>query len=162
MARAAPDGYTISVGDWSTHVINGAIYYTLTYDVLQGLRADRVAAEQYRRMDSFSKNAVARKEILKELVAWLKANPGQPVRGERPEAGAPEPTSPHCLLPTADTAPRFQFVPYRGDCSGHAGFGRRADRRHEQSGFQTHCRRSAKARSGPMPLTSKARLDVAA
>src|SRR3954447_24320523 len=34
VARAAPDGYTISVGDWSTHVINGAIY-PLTYDLLQ-------------------------------------------------------------------------------------------------------------------------------
>src|SRR6202035_2779920 len=25
-ARAAPDGYTISIGHWSTHVINGALY----------------------------------------------------------------------------------------------------------------------------------------
>src|SRR4051812_5452192 len=24
--RAAPDGYTLSSGDWSTHVVNGAIY----------------------------------------------------------------------------------------------------------------------------------------
>ena len=24
--RAAPDGYTISIGHWSTHVVNGAIY----------------------------------------------------------------------------------------------------------------------------------------
>src|SRR5436853_10366 len=32
-ARAAPDGYTLSSGDWSTHVVNGAIY-ALHYDVL--------------------------------------------------------------------------------------------------------------------------------
>jgi tripartite-type tricarboxylate transporter receptor subunit TctC len=25
-ARAAPDGYTISIGHWGTHVVNGAIY----------------------------------------------------------------------------------------------------------------------------------------
>src|SRR5215475_7502474 len=33
VARAAPDGYTISIGHWGTHVVNGAIY-TLQYDVL--------------------------------------------------------------------------------------------------------------------------------
>src|SRR5262249_44872227 len=33
VARAAPDGYTISIGHWGTHVVNGAIY-TLAYDVL--------------------------------------------------------------------------------------------------------------------------------
>src|SRR5262245_32227738 len=26
VAKAAPDGYTLSIGHWSTHVINGAIY----------------------------------------------------------------------------------------------------------------------------------------
>ncbi len=26
VARAAPDGYTLSIGHWSTHVINGAVY----------------------------------------------------------------------------------------------------------------------------------------
>ena len=26
VARAAPDGYTISIGHWGTHVVNGAIY----------------------------------------------------------------------------------------------------------------------------------------
>ena len=26
-AHAAPDGYTVSVGNWSTHVLNGAIYH---------------------------------------------------------------------------------------------------------------------------------------
>ena len=32
-ARAAPDGYTLSAGIWSTHVVNGAVY-KLSYDVL--------------------------------------------------------------------------------------------------------------------------------
>ena len=33
VARAAPDGYTLGIGHWSTHVVNGAIY-PLPYDVL--------------------------------------------------------------------------------------------------------------------------------
>src|SRR4051794_7660280 len=32
LARSAPDGYTINVGNWSAHVINGAIY-SLLYDL---------------------------------------------------------------------------------------------------------------------------------
>src|SRR5262244_4386274 len=32
VARAAPDGYTLVVGLWNTHVVNGAIY-SLPYDV---------------------------------------------------------------------------------------------------------------------------------
>src|SRR5215475_13893766 len=30
--RAATDGYTVSIGNWSSHVFNGAIY-TLPYDI---------------------------------------------------------------------------------------------------------------------------------
>jgi tripartite-type tricarboxylate transporter receptor subunit TctC len=33
VARAAPDGYTVGIGHWSTHVVNAAIY-SLPYDVL--------------------------------------------------------------------------------------------------------------------------------
>ena len=35
-AHAAPDGYTVGVGNWSTHVLNGAIY-TLQYNLLDDL-----------------------------------------------------------------------------------------------------------------------------
>ena len=34
VARAAPDGYTLSLGHWGTHVVNGAVY-SLQYDVLK-------------------------------------------------------------------------------------------------------------------------------
>src|SRR5437762_2555134 len=33
VARAAPDGYTLSIGGMGTHVLNGA-FYTLPYNVL--------------------------------------------------------------------------------------------------------------------------------
>ena len=36
VARARPDGYTISVGPMDTHVLNGA-FYSLPYDVLNDL-----------------------------------------------------------------------------------------------------------------------------
>jgi tripartite-type tricarboxylate transporter receptor subunit TctC len=34
VARAAPDGYMLCVGQWSTHVLNGAAY-ALPYDLLK-------------------------------------------------------------------------------------------------------------------------------
>src|SRR3954471_10010686 len=34
VGRATPDGYTLSSGDWGTHVVNGAIY-PLQYDLLR-------------------------------------------------------------------------------------------------------------------------------
>src|SRR6185437_15750693 len=34
VARANPDGYTIGIGHWSTHVVNAAVY-PLQYDVLK-------------------------------------------------------------------------------------------------------------------------------
>ena len=36
VARANPDGYTLSVGHWSTHVVNGAVY-PLNFDLLTDL-----------------------------------------------------------------------------------------------------------------------------
>ena len=36
VVRAVADGYTVSVGNWSTHVLNGAIY-ALQYDLLNDL-----------------------------------------------------------------------------------------------------------------------------
>src|SRR5215468_1731216 len=70
VARAVPDGYTISIGHWGTHVVNGAIY-PLTYDVLNDFEPVAMIATNPQLI-------VARKGIpandLKELIAWLKAN----------------------------------------------------------------------------------------
>ncbi len=70
VARAAPDGYTLVSGNWSTFVSNGAIY-TLPYDLVQDF-------EPVVLLPSNSHLIAARKTLpagnLSELVAWLKAN----------------------------------------------------------------------------------------
>jgi tripartite-type tricarboxylate transporter receptor subunit TctC len=40
VARAAPDGYTVVLGIWNTHVANG-VTYTLDLRRREGFRADR-------------------------------------------------------------------------------------------------------------------------
>ena len=73
VARAQPDGYTLSIGHWSTHVVNGAIY-PLQYDLLRDF--DPVILLPSNPMIVVSKNAVPA-TTLKELVAWIKANEGK-------------------------------------------------------------------------------------
>jgi hypothetical protein len=72
--RAAPDGYTLVIGLWNTHVVNGAIY-TLPYDVQKDFEPVALLS------NSFSL-VVARKNLpaddLKGLIDWLKANPDRP------------------------------------------------------------------------------------
>src|SRR5258708_33253285 len=43
VARAAPDGYTLSIGHWGTHVVNGAVY-PLSYDLLNDLEPVAIIA----------------------------------------------------------------------------------------------------------------------
>ena len=107
VARAAPDGYTLSIGHWSTHVINGAIY-PLQYDVLGDF-------EPISLISSNLHVIVARKTLpatnLKELIAWLKANPDKALAGT---AGAGSPQHIGGAFFQNATETRFQFVPYRG------------------------------------------------
>src|SRR5437588_3699563 len=68
--RAAPDGYTVSLGHTGTHVVNGAIY-PLQYDLLNDF--EPVALIASNPMMVVTKNAVPAKN-LRELIDWLKAN----------------------------------------------------------------------------------------
>jgi tripartite-type tricarboxylate transporter receptor subunit TctC len=65
VVRSVPDGYTVSIGNWATHVVNGAVF-TLQYDVLKDL-------EPVARLPSNPYIIVARKDLpandLKELIA---------------------------------------------------------------------------------------------
>src|SRR5262245_22841652 len=67
-ARATPDGYTLSLGHWGTHVVNGAVY-TLNYDVLKDFEPVALISVSPYFM-------VGKKDLppndLKALVAWLK------------------------------------------------------------------------------------------
>src|SRR5258705_10166747 len=70
VGRAAPDGYTLSSGDWGTHVVNGAIY-PLHHDLLSDF--EPVALLSSTPLLVLSRNAVPAMDM-KELITWLKAN----------------------------------------------------------------------------------------
>jgi tripartite-type tricarboxylate transporter receptor subunit TctC len=83
-AHAAADGYTLSIGHVGTHVFNGAIY-GLSYDVLKDFTPIALVASNPQLIDA-RKDFPARD--LKELLAWLKANPDKGLQGT---AGAGSP-----------------------------------------------------------------------
>jgi tripartite-type tricarboxylate transporter receptor subunit TctC len=107
VARAAPDGYTISIGHWSTHVVNGAIYQ-LPYDVLNDFEPISLVAAN-------PQLAVVKKSLpvnnLKELIAWLKDNPDKASQGT---AGAGSASHVSGVYFQSATGTKFAFVPYRG------------------------------------------------
>src|SRR5436190_21549472 len=70
VARAAPDGYTISIGHWGTHVVNGAIY-ALQYDVCNDFEPVAMIATNPQII--VAKKATPAKD-LKELITWTEAN----------------------------------------------------------------------------------------
>jgi tripartite-type tricarboxylate transporter receptor subunit TctC len=107
VARAAPDGYTLSIGHWSTHVVNGAIY-PLPYDLLRDL--EPIVLLPSNPMIVVSKNAVPAGS-LNEFVGWIKANEGKVSAGT---AGAGSATHVAGVYFQNVTGTRFQFVPYRG------------------------------------------------
>ena len=83
--RAAPDGYTVSIGNWPSHVVNGAIY-TLPYDVLKDF-------EPVARLPSNPYVVVARKDLPADEPAradrLAQGEPGQGDAGHRrPRFGA--------------------------------------------------------------------------
>src|SRR5207253_7106215 len=77
VARAAPDGYTLSIGHWGTHVINGAVY-PLQYDLLKDLEPLAMIASNPLMIVASSSVPAS---DLKELIGWLKANPGKASAG---------------------------------------------------------------------------------
>jgi tripartite-type tricarboxylate transporter receptor subunit TctC len=70
-ARAKADGYTIDLGAMSTHVLNAA-FYSLPYDVLNDFAPILPLASTPQVL--FARNTIPANS-LKELIAWLKANP---------------------------------------------------------------------------------------
>jgi tripartite-type tricarboxylate transporter receptor subunit TctC len=106
-ARAAADGYTISIGNFSSHVLTAAIYAT-QYDVLRDLEPVALLATNPQLI--ISNNAVPATE-LKGLIDWLKANPDKASAGT---AGVGSLSHVAGVFFQRETGTRFQFVPYRG------------------------------------------------
>jgi tripartite-type tricarboxylate transporter receptor subunit TctC len=107
VARAAPDGYTVSIGHLGTHVANGAIY-KLGYDLVTDF--EPVVLLPSNPMVFVSTNAVPAKS-LGELLAWMKAKPSPPTAGT---AGAGSASHVAGLYFESVTGIKLQFVPYRG------------------------------------------------
>lgn len=73
VVRAAPDGRTLSMGNWTSQVGAPAIY-PIAYDVLKDIEPVSllpIAPLLIAARKTFPPNDI------RELIAWLKANPGQ-------------------------------------------------------------------------------------
>src|SRR5262249_40500996 len=104
VARAAPDGYTIDIGQWDTHV--GSIIYNLDYELQKDI-------ESIALISSNAQLLVAKKDLpadnLKDLVAWMKANPGK-INFVNQNAAA----NVSGVLFEKLTGQKLHFIPYRG------------------------------------------------
>lgn len=107
VARAASDGYTVVIGNWSTHVVNGAIY-DLHYDLLQDF--EPVAMITSNPQLIVTNNAVPAGD-LKELIAWVKANQTKVSAGTSGVGSASHVSGVYFQKLTGT---KFEFVPYRG------------------------------------------------
>jgi len=109
VARAAPDGYTVVIGNWASHVVNSAIYKT-PFDYVKDFEpVVRLSGNPY---IIVGKNALP--PTLPELIAWLKANPDKASEGT---GGAGSGQHVGGVYFQKVTGTRFQFVPYRAGSS---------------------------------------------
>jgi len=106
--RAAPDGYTVSIGHVGTHVANGVIYKNLNYNPLTDLTP--IARLPQNPMLVVTSQQLPVKD-LKELVDYLKTN-GDKVPGGT--AGIGSGAHLGALAFFAATGTKYQLIPYRG------------------------------------------------
>jgi len=104
VARAAPDGYTIDIGQWDTKV--GSIIYNLNYDLQKDFEPIGLISNNPQLL-------VAKKNLpannLKALVAWMKANPGEAKFVNQNAAAQVS-----GILLQKLTGTKVTFIPYRG------------------------------------------------
>ena len=104
IARAAPDGYTIDIGQWDTHV--GNIIYPLNYDLQKDFEPIGLISINPQLM-------IARKDFpagdLKGLVAWMKVNPGKATLVEQTAAAKLS-----GIQMQQATGTTVLFIPFRG------------------------------------------------
>jgi tripartite-type tricarboxylate transporter receptor subunit TctC len=104
LARSVPDGYTFDIGQWDTHV--GSIIYKLDYDLEKDFEPIALVSNNPQLM--VAKNDLPAKN-LRELVAWMKANPGK-INFVNQNAAA----NVTGVLFEKLTDQKVQFIPYRG------------------------------------------------
>ena len=104
VARAAPDGYTIDIGQWDTHV--GAVIYPISFDLQKDFTPVGL-------MSVNPQLLIARKgfpaDDLKGLVSWMKANPG---KGTFVDQNAAAKLTGILMMQATDT--KIEFIPFRG------------------------------------------------
>jgi tripartite-type tricarboxylate transporter receptor subunit TctC len=106
--RSPPDGYTLSVGTLTTHVLIGALYQ-LPFNLLTDLAP--IAEIGSEPLLICIRNSLPAKNLV-EFIAWLKENP------DKANAGIPGVGSTGNLAGLAfqkATGTKFQFISYRGD-----------------------------------------------
>jgi tripartite-type tricarboxylate transporter receptor subunit TctC len=106
--RSAADGYTLSIGTSTTHMLTGGLY-ALQFDLLKDL-------EPVIQIGSEPLLIVGKKSLpaddLKGLIAYLKANPDRASVGIAGVGATGHLTG---ISFQKETGTRFQFVPYRGN-----------------------------------------------
>src|SRR5262245_48371 len=105
--RSPADGYTLIVGQWTSHVGSGAMY-PITFDLLNDF-------EPVSMLSVAPLWIIGRKDLppnnLQELIAWLKANPGKGAAGTTGVGSGIH----MCMLYFQNhTGTKFPLVPYRG------------------------------------------------
>lgn len=107
VARATPDGYVLSIGNWGTHVISSAMY-SLPFDALNDFEPLGLVSES-------PEVIVVKKAIpatnLQQFIAWLKDNPD---KANMATSGYGSSGHVAGLFFQKTTGTKFQFVNYRG------------------------------------------------
>jgi len=106
VARAAPDGYTLSIGNWASHV-GASLVYPVHYELAKDFEPIALLTDVPHWL--VARTSLPAKD-LSELIAWLKANP------DRTAATVGAGSGSHlCGIYLQGAAGiRLQFVPYRG------------------------------------------------
>jgi len=107
VARAAPDGYTLSLGQNNSHVMVGATY-ALPYDLLNDF--EPVALLSIGPLVLTARKTMPAND-LKGLIAWLQAHPDKATLSPGTIGNANHIAG---VFLQRETGTRFGFVPYRG------------------------------------------------
>jgi tripartite-type tricarboxylate transporter receptor subunit TctC len=109
VAKAAPDGYTMLIGNTGTHAFSQSLYKRLPYNAATDFQPVGLVSESPRIL-------IARKDLsandLKEFIAFIKANEGKVQFGS---AGVGSGTHLPCVLFNLAIGANVTHVPYRGE-----------------------------------------------